>query len=150
MPPFSKELWEEGAQFKSFKLVNEGKFDEEGLIEHLNAPGKYPGCSPTRTLRDNISDLHAQVAACHRGAVLINALVNEQSLDTVEFYMKAIMHTAERAVRDLLREVSKRFEGKPLEAVDYLDDGTRLVLKVSIDGEAGDAVFDFTGTSPQT
>lgn len=52
MPPFSKELWEEGAQFKSFKLVKEGKFDEEGVTAALNEPGKYPGCSPTRTLRD--------------------------------------------------------------------------------------------------
>lgn len=150
MPPFSKELWEEGAQFKSFKLVKAGKFDEEGVTEALNEPGKYPGCSPTRTLRDNISDLHAQVAACHRGAVLINALVNEQGLETVQFYMRAIMHTAERAVRDLLREVSRRFSGKPLEATDLLDDGTRLVLKISIDEKEGDAVFDFTGTSPQT
>lgn len=52
MPPFSKELWEEGAQFKSFKLVKEGKFDEEGVTAALNEPGKYPGCSGTRTLRD--------------------------------------------------------------------------------------------------
>jgi 5-oxoprolinase (ATP-hydrolysing) len=150
MPPFSKELWEEGAQFKSFKLVKAGKFDEKGLTEALMAPGQYPGCSGTRTLHDNISDLHAQVAACHRGATLINALVAEQSLETVQFYMRAIMHAAERAVRHLLREVSRRFSGAPLEAVDYLDDGTKLQLKVSIDGEKGDAVFDFTGTSPQT
>jgi 5-oxoprolinase (ATP-hydrolysing) len=150
MPPFSKELWEEGAQFKSFKLVKAGKFDEEGLTEALNAPGKYPGSSPTRTLGDNISDLHAQVAACHRGAVLINQLIDEQSLETVQFYMRAIMYTAEKAVRDLLREVNKKFGGKPLEAVDFLDDGTKLQLKISIDSEKGDAVFDFTGTSPQT
>ncbi|BEJ08308.1 hypothetical protein CcaverHIS641_0503930 [Cutaneotrichosporon cavernicola] len=150
MPPFSKELWEEGAQFKSFKLVKAGKFDEEGLTEALNAPGKYPGSSPTRTLGDNISDLHAQVAACHRGAVLINQLIDEESLETVQFYMRAIMYTAEKAVRDLLREVNKKFGGKPLEAVDFLDDGTKLQLKISIDSEKGDAVFDFTGTSPQT
>lgn len=90
------------------------------------------------------------MAACHRGAVLINQLIDEQSLETVQFYMRAIMHTAEKAVRDLLREVNKKFGGKPLEAVDFLDDGTKLQLKISIDSEKGDAVFDFTGTSPQT
>lgn len=63
--------------------------------------------------------------------------------------MHAIMHTAERAVRDLLRHVKKKFGGKPLEAVDWLDDGTQLVLKLSIDEEDGSAIFDFTGTSPQ-
>jgi hypothetical protein len=33
------------------------------IIEALNAPAKYPGCSGTRNLSDNISDLKAQIAA---------------------------------------------------------------------------------------
>ena len=53
MPPFSKELWEEGAQMKSFKLVKSGKFDEEGITKILQEdPARYPGCSGTRTLSD--------------------------------------------------------------------------------------------------
>ena len=53
MPPFSKELWEEGAQMKSFKLVNKGKFDEEGIVKIMSEdPAQYPGCSGTRTLSD--------------------------------------------------------------------------------------------------
>jgi 5-oxoprolinase (ATP-hydrolysing) len=51
MPPFSKELWEEGAQVKSFKLVKAGKFDEEGIVKIMSEePAQYPGCSGTRTL----------------------------------------------------------------------------------------------------
>ena len=34
---------------------------EEGLTELLMAPGKLPGCSGTRALADNLSDLRAQV-----------------------------------------------------------------------------------------
>lgn len=79
---------------------------------------------------------------------LILALVKEHSVETVDFYMHAIMTTSERAVRDLLREVSKR-AGKTLQAVDWLDDGTQLVLKIAIDESDGSATFDFTGTSPQ-
>lgn len=75
--------------------------------------------------------------------------MNEQSLEVVQYYMNCIMQTAERAIRDLLRHVSKKFGGEPLRAVDWLDDGTRLELKLTIDGEDGSAVFDFTGTSPQ-
>lgn len=53
MPPFSKELWEEGAQVRSFKLVNKGQFDEAGVIKILSEePAQYPGCSGTRTLSD--------------------------------------------------------------------------------------------------
>ena len=53
MPPFSKELWEEGSQFKSFKLVNKGEFDEEGLRKIMcEDPAQYEGCSGTRTWSD--------------------------------------------------------------------------------------------------
>lgn len=53
MPPFSKELWEEGAQVKSFKLVKKGQFDEAGVVKILSEePAQYPGCSGTRTLSD--------------------------------------------------------------------------------------------------
>jgi len=64
MPPFSKEIWQEGAQIKSFKIVKKGIFDEQGVVHHFyDEPGKYPGCSGTRTLADNISDLKAQVSS---------------------------------------------------------------------------------------
>lgn len=36
-----------------------------------------------------------------------------------------------------------------LEAIDYLDDGTPICLKVTIDSEKGDAVFDFEGTGAE-
>ena len=36
-----------------------------------------------------------------------------------------------------------------MKAVDYLDDGSPIALKVTIDTESGDATFDFTGTGPE-
>ncbi|KAK0457672.1 Hydantoinase B/oxoprolinase-domain-containing protein [Desarmillaria tabescens] len=151
MPPFSKTIEQEGAQILSFKLVKQGRFDEEGVVDLMyNQPSKYPGCSGTRTLSDNISDLKAQVSANYRGATLIRALIEEFSLEVVQFYMTAIQNTAEAAVRELLRFVDKKFGGKPLEAVDYMDDGEELRLKINIDPKRGEAIFDFTGTSPQS
>ena len=41
-------------------------FSTVALIEKLKAPGKYPGCSGSRNLHDNLSDLKAQVAANHK------------------------------------------------------------------------------------
>jgi 5-oxoprolinase (ATP-hydrolysing) len=56
MPPHSKELYQEGAAIKSFKIVSGGHFDGEGVKKHLyDIPGSYPGCSGTRLLQDNIS-----------------------------------------------------------------------------------------------
>lgn len=63
MPPHSKSLSEEGANFKSFFLVREGSFCEAAVIEALMAPGLIPGSSGTRNLQDNLSDLKAQIAA---------------------------------------------------------------------------------------
>ncbi len=48
---------------KSFKLVCDGVFQEDGVTDLLRAPGNYPGSSGTRNLHDNLSDLRAQVAA---------------------------------------------------------------------------------------
>ncbi|TPX11311.1 uncharacterized protein E0L32_001129 [Thyridium curvatum] len=147
MPPNSTELWQEGVAVETFKIVKEGHFDDAGLKEILvDIPESYPGCSGTRTLRDNIADLKAAIAANNRGIQLITALVREYTWPVVEFYMQQIQENAAQSVRELLKVFSKRFEGQDLQAIDYLDDGTPLALKVHIDSETGDATFDFEGT----
>ncbi|KAL4767725.1 Hydantoinase B/oxoprolinase-domain-containing protein [Aspergillus nidulans var. acristatus] len=150
MPPKSTELWQEGAAIEGDKVVSNGKFDEERMVELLvKKPAQYPGCSGARCITDNISDLKAQIAANTRGITLIQALFAEYGVETVQKYMYAIQETAETAVRNLLKDLHRRFAGRPLEAVDYMDDGTPIKLKVTINGDDGSAVFDFEGTGPQ-
>jgi len=85
MPPTSKDIYEEGAQIKSFKIVKKGEYDRKGLLFHLcEEPAKYPGCSGTRCLRDVESDLQAQIAANQKGINLIHGLVHEWGLETVQ------------------------------------------------------------------
>ena len=62
MPPHSKSIFEEGAVFKSFKLVREGVFQEAEVTEVLFQPSQHPGSSGTRNLADNLSDLRAQAS----------------------------------------------------------------------------------------
>lgn len=150
MPPHSRELFQEGAAIKSEKLVSEGKFNEARVVElFYNEPAKYPGCSGTRCLADNINDLRAQVSANQKGISLIENLIQEYGEDTVMFYMKNIQDNAESCVRRLLKDVSKKFEGKDLSSVDFMDDGSPIKLRVTIDPEKGEAVFDFEGTGPE-
>jgi 5-oxoprolinase (ATP-hydrolysing) len=150
MPPNSTELWQEGAAIDSFKLVKEGVFDEAGVTHLLyDIPASYPGCSGTRTLKDNIADLKAGVASNNRGIQLLGALIKEYTWPVINYYMTAIQKNAEESVRELLKTFAVRFQGQPLEAVDYMDDGTPLALKVTIDAESGSAKFDFTGTGPE-
>lgn len=153
MPPFSKSIFEEGAVFFSFKLVKEGVFQEEAVTAELMKPAQYPGCTGTRNLHDNLSDLRAQVAANHKGILLIRELIDYYTLPVVQAYMKHIQNNAEVAVRDMLREISQRTLEETgqtrLSAIDHLDDGSALVLNVEIDPDEGSAVFDFTGTDPE-
>lgn len=150
MPPNSRELYQEGAAFRSEKIVSKGKFDEQRITELLyEQPAQYPGCSGTRCLTDNISDMKAQVSANKKGISLIEMLIDEYGEETVQFYMVNIQKNAEMCVRRLLKDVYKRFEGRDLSALDFMDDGSPIKLRVKIDPELGEAEFDFTGSGPE-
>lgn len=147
MPPTSVNIFEEGAEIISFKIVNAGVFDQEGLHEYMvERPAQYPGSSGCRNIKEVESDLKAQIAANHKGVQLLQAMVKEYGLQTVQDYMYHIRMNAESSVRNLLREVAKRAGSNVLSAVDYLDDGSPLQLKVEIDEKEGAAVLDFEGT----
>ncbi|KAJ1926890.1 hypothetical protein IWQ60_003405 [Tieghemiomyces parasiticus] len=153
MPPNSRELYEEGAAFRTFKVVDRSVFQEAALTRALvDDPAQYPGCSGTRCLRDNLSDLRAQIAANQRGITLLHNLVEEQGQSKVQAYMRFIQDNAAAAVCDLLRATARRYQHRDspaLHAVDYMDDGSRLELHITIEAARGHATFDFTGTSPQ-
>ncbi|KAG8623020.1 hypothetical protein KVT40_007996 [Elsinoe batatas] len=146
MPPHSRELYQEGAAIASEKLVSEGHFNEDRIIDLLlREPARHPGCSGTRCLADNLNDLKAQIAANQKGINLISTLINEYTLPVVDFYMRGIQLNAETSVRNLLRTVASRFPG-PLTALDHMDDGSPIHLSITIDASAGEATFDFSGT----
>ncbi|KAI3842855.1 hypothetical protein MKX03_008645 [Papaver bracteatum] len=162
MPPFSKSIWEEGAAIKAFKLVEKGIFQEEGISKLLLSPSsdevlghKIPG---TRKLQDNLSDLRAQVAANQRGISLIKELIEQYGLDVVQAYMTHVQTNAEEAVREMLKSVASKVASKSsnipkdlvtIEEEDFMDDGSVIHLKLTIDTQKGEAFFDFSGTSAE-
>lgn len=148
MMPESKELWEEGINIKTLKIVSGGVFLEDAVRAAFQKAGEYPGCSVTRRMADNISDLKAQVSANQRGIVLLRKLCDEYSLPIVHKYMDGIQKNAELAVREWFRKIAKDHP-EPLTATDYLDDGTPMTVTISIDAETGGAVYDFSGSGPQ-
>ncbi|KAH7013041.1 putative 5-oxoprolinase [Ilyonectria destructans] len=150
MPAGSVELFEEGAAIISEFLVRDGVFDEEGITKLLlDDPAQYPGCSGTRKLADNINDLKAQVSANAKGAALVSELIAENGLSTVHFNMHAITNNAEACVREFLLRTHAATGGKPLFALDHMDDGTPIQLEVTIDPETASAHFDFSGTGEE-
>jgi 5-oxoprolinase (ATP-hydrolysing) len=155
MPPNSRRIEEEGALLTSFKLVENGIFQEAGITDLLLAPGRLtprpgrPAISGTRLLADNISDLKAQVAANQKGIELVLDMVAHYGLEVVQAYMGHVQDAAEAAVRTRLKDLSlaKGMKARDtVKAVDYLDDGSPIVLDLTIDRSDGSAVFDFSGT----
>jgi 5-oxoprolinase (ATP-hydrolysing) len=110
---------------------------------------RIPGCSGTRNLSDNISDLRAQVAANQKGISLVTQLIDIYGLDVVQAYMSYIQTNAELAVRDMLKKIANSTKNNKLFATDFMDDGTQIQLSIDIDGQTGSAVFDFDGTGEQ-
>ncbi|RHY19492.1 hypothetical protein DYB30_012498, partial [Aphanomyces astaci] len=158
MPPLSKTLTEEGAAIVAFKLVDgrSGQFQEQGITDILLQKGKVDSngrpAIGTRNLRDNLSDLKAQVAANQRGVLLMHDLIAEYSLQVVTAYMYFIQESAEKAVRNMLHTFSLAQhlpEVGSVSAEDFMDDGTRLALKITIDRRTDSAIFDFTGTGAE-
>lgn len=151
MPPNSKELWQEGATIFSEFLVKDGKFQEENIIEKLLIePSKYPGCSGTRRLSDNLSDLKAQIAANQKGIQLISLLVKEFGLSTINAYMDAIQENASKTVTRMITKLLEKNSNKTLKCTDFMDDGSQICLSVYRNKETQKVIFDFEGTSSQS
>jgi len=158
MPPFSRRLEEEGACIMSFKLVCDGIFQQDGITALLQEPGNLPreegkaAISGTRTLADNLSDLKAQVAANRKGIELIKEMINRYSLEVVQAYMKHVQDSAEVAVRNSLKQLTNSCTDEDpavIRAEDFMDDGSRIALCLTINRRDGSAIFDFSGTGIQ-
>jgi 5-oxoprolinase (ATP-hydrolysing) len=60
MPPTSVNIFEEGAHIVSLKIVDNGVYKRDELVEYMcNKPAKYPGSSGCRNFKDVESDLRA-------------------------------------------------------------------------------------------
>jgi len=137
MPPFSKNLSEEGVVIRNFKLIDAGNERWDSLRALLlGAP------FPTRDVAANLADISAQVAANRRGAADLLHLVERYGLDVVRAYMGHIQAAAESKVR---RALARMRPGR-YTFIDHLDDGTPIAVAITIDGER--ATIDFEGTGP--
>ena len=148
MMPESRALWEEGLSVKSMKIVSGGNFLEDEVRAAFELAGSYPGCSVSRRLADNISDIKAQTSANQRGTTLLRRLCEEYSVGEVHQYMSAIQDNAEGAVREVFKKIAREHP-EPLKATDYFDDGTPICVTITIDPQTGGATYDFKGIGAQ-
>ena len=138
MPPFSTTLDEEGVLLDAVPIMREGRFLEAETRAAL-ATGRWPARAPDR----NIADLKAQIAACQAGAAAVAGMIESYGADAVARYMTFVQKNAEQAVR---RAVGKLTDG---EARVPMDGGGEIVVTITVDRVACEAVLDLTGSADQ-
>jgi 5-oxoprolinase (ATP-hydrolysing) len=138
MPPFSKTIDEEGVLFDNFLLVRDGQLRETELFAQLRA-GPYPARNPQQT----VADLRAQIAANEKGVQELRAMVEQYGNATVAAYMKHVQDNAEESVRRVITALKNGQYSLDL------DNGARVVVKVTVHQDRREATIDFTGTSEQ-
>jgi 5-oxoprolinase (ATP-hydrolysing) len=138
MPPFSKDVEEEGVLLDNVKLVEGGRMLEAEMRKLLSS-ARYPARNPDQ----NIADLRAQVAANEKGVQELKRMVAHFGLDVVKAYMGHVQDNAEECVR---RVIGVLKDG----AFEYeMDNGAMIRVKISIGADRRSATIDFTGTSAQ-
>jgi 5-oxoprolinase (ATP-hydrolysing) len=138
MPPFSKDISEEGALFDGIVLVQGGKFDE-AAVRAVLAKGDFPARNPEQ----NLADLRAQAAACARGAEGLRQACAAHGPRVVTAYMRHVQDNAEESVRQAIGRLSDGAFEMPM------DGGMTIKVAVTVDRVARTARIDFTGTSAQ-
>jgi len=133
MPPNSTTLIEEGAIIEAFEIVKNGEFLEEKITKILKKAN-------ARNIKNNISDIKAQISANISGINDVAKLIKQNSFALT--YMSEIQKISEAKVRDFF----KQFNKKNLSAVDFLDNGAKIKLEVQINPD-GSAIFDFSKSS---
>lgn len=139
MPAGSRHIGDEGVISASLKILDQNELQEAAIRDWLSS-NRHPARNPEQ----NLADLQAQIAANHKGAQELLAMIAAYSLPVVLAYMRHVQDHAEACVKALLQGLDEgRFEYE-------LDQGQKIVVAVSIDRDAHRAHIDFTGTSPQT
>ncbi|HIK18638.1 MAG TPA: hydantoinase B/oxoprolinase family protein [Leptolyngbyaceae cyanobacterium M33_DOE_097] len=138
MPPNSTTIQQEGILLDNFQLIQDGRFRVAELLALLTA-GEYPVRNPEQ----NLADLKAQIAANEKGIQELQRMVQHFGLTTVQAYMHHVQANAEAAVRQVIATLPEGSFRYPM------DDGTQIVVHVSINRSDRSATIDFTGTSPQ-
>jgi 5-oxoprolinase (ATP-hydrolysing) len=138
MPPGSRDIAEEGVLIPPTRIVRGGRFAEDE-VRRLLASGRWPA----RNVEHNLADLRAQLAANARGIRELERAAASHGWPSLLAYMGHVQDNAEACMRRAIRRLENgafRYE---------MDNGQAIAVGVTVDRDAGSAVVDFTGTSPQ-
>jgi 5-oxoprolinase (ATP-hydrolysing) len=140
MPPGARRLVEEGVVILPAYLLRKGEPRWEEVRRTLaGAP------FPSRAVEENLADLRAAVAANHRGSEALRGLARDHGRDVVARSMAALKARAEERLRAALARLPTGL----FEAVERLDDGSPIAVRIEVAGPGADpaVAVDFAGSA---
>ncbi len=140
MVPSARTLAEEGVVLPPMRIVAGGRDRLEPVAAMLRS-----GLHPSRRPADNLADLRAQIAACHRGIDGVRALAAAIGADALAVDAASMLAVSRAMVVAGLAALA----GRTLEAADALDDGAAVRVRITVppDPAVAPAVIDFDGSA---
>jgi 5-oxoprolinase (ATP-hydrolysing) len=138
MSPKATRIEEEGVYIDPFRLVEDGRFREDAVLQLLTQ-SPYPARDPAQ----NIADLKAQAAANVKGVEELGKIVAQYGLAVVQAYMGHVQDNAAASVARVIEQL------EPSSFAVETDTGAQIKVAISVDHARGKAILDFTGTSAQ-
>ena len=135
MPPFSKNLQEEGVIVPFVKLSKDGN-EWLDQIRTIFSSGQFPSRRPD----DNVADLMAQIAANKKGTQQLGNLATALGASSLKGFCQELLIVGGR-------QMARVIQGLPdgvFEFVDSIDEFGKLAVMLTIDGHM--VRVDFTGT----
>ena len=139
LPPDARTLAEEGVLIRAFRYHHADTDASDAALRAVLLAGPHP----TRSVDENLADIHAQMAANQAGAALLKELVSRHGLAAVVAYAAHLHRASEQRMRAALARLpagTKYFH-------DAMDDGTPICVAITTNVD-GSAVFDFAGSGP--
>ena len=135
VPARARRLVEEGVVIPPTHLVRRDGPRWEEIERTLSA-----GPHASRSVADNLADLHAALAANRRGVAGVLDLTHTHGVETVRHAMTAL----HRRAADLMRAALRRLPDETSRAVQRLDDGTPIAVRFTVEGDH--ATIDLSGS----
>jgi len=137
----TREIYEEGLQFRSLKLYRGGVPNPE-LFQIIT--------DNVRFAESCLGDLRAQIAACRVGERGLDRLASRYGLEAFRQCVKTIWDQSERLARaELARIPPGRYEAEALFDSDGVDLDRPVPLKVKVEVGSGEMTIDFSAISDQ-
>lgn len=137
MPADATRLYEEGVVIPPTWLVKKGRV-QWNQIKKVFTSSQFP----TRLLQENMADLNGALASVNHGAQGLINLCKTYGASEVTNQMVSLKQYASNLLIEKMRGARKTFG-----AIQYLDDGSRL--KVRITAKSGKLLIDFYGSAAQ-